>query len=201
LEHPWPGNVRELEDLMRRLMLTVRGPVVGRDDLQLGQTAAVADTMEELLQLDYHAAISRLEKMLLQHAPSHDHIQRQGSAQGLGTFDLPSFHPADIFEHLMPTFDAPSQPIPSYQAPSGLERIDFPITQEHPLDRLNSFGRVDFSGHQRPQLLVPPTVLAAHPRGLNLDFSPPQLQCGDASGPFLWRGISTSHGSATGQVG
>src|SRR5204862_590897 len=101
----------------------------------------------------------------------------------------------------MPTFDAPSQPIPSYQAPSGLERVDFPITHEHPLDRLNSFGRVDFSSHQRPQLLAPPTILAAHPRGPNLDFSPPQLQCGGASWPILMAGNFHSHGYATGQVG
>jgi DNA-binding NtrC family response regulator len=84
LEHPWPGNVRELESLMRNLSLSVRGQVIGRDDLQFGQMPAAVDSMGELLQLDYHTAISRLEKTLLQRALQSAGGNRTEAARRLG---------------------------------------------------------------------------------------------------------------------
>ena len=84
LEYPWPGNVRELENLMRNLILSVRGPVIGQDDLQLSQTPAFAESMEELLQLDYHSAIARLEKKLIQRALQASGGNRTEAARRLG---------------------------------------------------------------------------------------------------------------------
>jgi len=84
LEYPWPGNVRELENLMRNLTLSVRGPVIGQDDLQLSQTPVFAESMEELLQLDYHSAIARLEKTLLQRALQASGGNRTEAARRLG---------------------------------------------------------------------------------------------------------------------
>jgi two-component system NtrC family response regulator len=84
LEQPWPGNVRELENLMRNLSLTVRGQVIGLEDLKLGQTPPAADSLEELLQLDFHAAISRLEKTLLQRALQATGGNRTEAARRLG---------------------------------------------------------------------------------------------------------------------
>lgn len=84
LEYPWPGNVRELENLMRNLTLSVRGPVIGQDDLQLSQTLAFAESMEELLQLDYHSAIARLEKTLIQRALQASGGNRTEAARRLG---------------------------------------------------------------------------------------------------------------------
>ena len=87
-----------------------------------------------------------------QDAPGHQYVQSQGPAQRLGAFHLPCLHLANVFEHLMPAFDAPLQPIPSDQTAGRLERVDFPIGQEHPLDRLGSLGRIAFSGQERPEL-------------------------------------------------
>jgi two-component system NtrC family response regulator len=84
LEYPWPGNVRELENLMRNLTLSVRGPVIGQDDLQLSQTSTFAESMEELLQLDYHSAIARLEKKLIQRALQASGGNRTEAARRLG---------------------------------------------------------------------------------------------------------------------
>ena len=84
LEYPWPGNVRELENLMRNLTLSVRGPVIGQDDLQSSQTSTFAESMEELLQLDYHSAIARLEKKLIQRALQASGGNRTEAARRLG---------------------------------------------------------------------------------------------------------------------
>jgi DNA-binding NtrC family response regulator len=84
LEHPWPGNVRELENLMRSLILSVRGPVISRNDLQLSQAPAFAESIEELLQLDFHSAVARLEKTLLQRALQASGGNRTEAARRLG---------------------------------------------------------------------------------------------------------------------
>jgi two-component system, NtrC family, response regulator len=69
LERPWPGNVRELENTMRSAALAVRGSIIDVPDLQLTFAASESECrLDELLQLDYHSAISRLEKLLLERA-------------------------------------------------------------------------------------------------------------------------------------
>jgi DNA-binding NtrC family response regulator len=69
LEHPWPGNVRELENVIRSSSLAVRGAVIDASDLQIGATECRVDTpIDDLLELDFHSAISQFERLLLEKA-------------------------------------------------------------------------------------------------------------------------------------
>ena len=84
LEYPWPGNVRELENIMRKLNMEVRGAVIDVRDLGLGQPQLPPDSLEDLLSLDYSAAIARLEKLLLQRALDACEGNRAEAARRLG---------------------------------------------------------------------------------------------------------------------
>jgi DNA-binding NtrC family response regulator len=65
-EHSWPGNVRELENIIRSSSLAVRGGVIDASDLQMTATDRPSETqIEELLELDFHSAVSRFERLLL----------------------------------------------------------------------------------------------------------------------------------------
>jgi two-component system NtrC family response regulator len=65
-EHFWPGNVRELENIIRSSSLAVRGGVIDAGDLQMTVTGHPSEIqIEELLELDFHSAVSRFEKLLL----------------------------------------------------------------------------------------------------------------------------------------
>jgi DNA-binding NtrC family response regulator len=65
-EHSWPGNVRELENIIRSSSLAVRGGVINASDLQMTVTDRPSETqIEELLELDFHSAVSRFERLLL----------------------------------------------------------------------------------------------------------------------------------------
>ena len=73
LEHPWPGNVRELENAVCAAALAARGQVIGEEDLPLQAPEPVsgvpsAAALSADADLDFHAAIRRLEKQLLQEA-------------------------------------------------------------------------------------------------------------------------------------
>jgi DNA-binding NtrC family response regulator len=82
LEHPWPGNVRELENAMRSGSLAVRGNIVDAADLRLlGPSLGQEFRIDDLLQLDYHAAISRLEKLLLERALNRANGNRAEAAR------------------------------------------------------------------------------------------------------------------------
>ena len=62
----WPGNVRELENIIRSSSLAVRGGVIDASDLQMAVTDHPSEIqIEELLELDFHSAVSRFEKLLL----------------------------------------------------------------------------------------------------------------------------------------
>ena len=84
LEYAWPGNVRELENLMRSLSLTVRGPVIERDDLHFESETTAGDSIHDLLQLDLPAATARLEKLLLRKALRQSGGNRAEAARRLG---------------------------------------------------------------------------------------------------------------------
>jgi DNA-binding NtrC family response regulator len=82
LERAWPGNVRELENTMRAAALAVRGSIIDAPDLQLTPAASESDRrLEALLQLDYHSAISQLEKLLLERALSQAKGNRAEAAR------------------------------------------------------------------------------------------------------------------------
>jgi two-component system NtrC family response regulator len=69
LEHSWPGNVRELENVTRSSSLAVRGMVIDARDLQIGAIEPRVETStDDLLELDFHSAVSQFEKLLLENA-------------------------------------------------------------------------------------------------------------------------------------
>lgn len=84
LEHNWPGNVRELENMMQRLTLVVRGPVIDRADLPIlkkGDHAGLE--VEDLIYMDFYSAISRLEKYLIERALKEANGNRAETARRL----------------------------------------------------------------------------------------------------------------------
>jgi DNA-binding NtrC family response regulator len=63
LEHSWPGNVRELENVIRSSSLAVRGAVIDARDLQIVAAENRSETsINDLLELDFHSAVSQFEK-------------------------------------------------------------------------------------------------------------------------------------------
>lgn len=82
LEHPWPGNVRELENVIRSSSLAVRGAVIDARDLQMVPTESSIQTpIEDLLELDFHTAVSQFEKLLLNKALKKTHGNRTEAAR------------------------------------------------------------------------------------------------------------------------
>lgn len=68
-EHNWPGNVRELENLIQRLVVTVRGDEIGMSDLPPRVRAQSVAAQEAILLpaegTDFDEEIRRLEMALL----------------------------------------------------------------------------------------------------------------------------------------
>jgi DNA-binding NtrC family response regulator len=82
LEHSWPGNVRELENVIRSSSLAVRGAVIDGRDLQMVATeSSVQRPIEDLLELDFHSAVSQFEKLLLIKALKKTHGNRAEAAR------------------------------------------------------------------------------------------------------------------------
>jgi DNA-binding NtrC family response regulator len=85
LEYDWPGNVRELENLMQRLSVVVRGPVIDRSDLfTLMKEPESGPTLEDLLHTDFHAAVASVEKYLIERALLKANGNRAEAARLLG---------------------------------------------------------------------------------------------------------------------
>jgi two-component system, NtrC family, response regulator len=81
-EHSWPGNVRELENIIRSSSLAVRGGVIEASDLQMTVMEGPSETqIEELLELDFHSAVSRFEKLLLMKTLKKTHGNRAEAAR------------------------------------------------------------------------------------------------------------------------
>jgi two-component system NtrC family response regulator len=69
LEHSWPGNIHELENVIRSSSLAVRGAVIDANDLQMAVAESHSESpINELFELDFHSAVSRFEKLLLEKA-------------------------------------------------------------------------------------------------------------------------------------
>ena len=86
LDHRWPGNVRELQNLMQKVSLTVRAPVITRDDLQLADPTPPGPdaVIDDWLNLDFASAVGRFEKMLLEKALAAEGDNRSAAARRLG---------------------------------------------------------------------------------------------------------------------
>lgn len=71
-EDPWPGNVRELENLVQRLVLMVKGPVIKAEHLPQRILYHSTATQESLLipegGVDFDEEIARIEEAYLQAA-------------------------------------------------------------------------------------------------------------------------------------
>ena len=68
-EHSWPGNVRELENLIQRLVITVRGEEIRAQNLPPRLVASSLAAQEAVLLpqegTDFDAEIQRVERALL----------------------------------------------------------------------------------------------------------------------------------------
>jgi DNA-binding NtrC family response regulator len=85
LDYDWPGNVRELENLMQRLTLVVRGPVIDRSDLPLfGHGPSTTLSIEDLARMDLHSAVACTEKYLIERALVAANGNRTEAARRLG---------------------------------------------------------------------------------------------------------------------
>ncbi len=85
LEYNWPGNVRELENMMQRLTLVVRGPVIDRTDLLIFKKEDSSELeIEDLIRMDLRSAVVRLEKYLIERALVEANGNRAEAARRLG---------------------------------------------------------------------------------------------------------------------
>jgi DNA-binding NtrC family response regulator len=101
LEHSWPGNVRELENAMRSSSLAVRGAVIDARNLQMTLTESQTETqIDDLLELDFHSAVSQFEKLLLEKALKKAHGNRAEAARLLNIHRQLLY--AKLKEHGMP---------------------------------------------------------------------------------------------------
>lgn len=85
LDYHWPGNARELENMMRRLTVLVRGPIIDATDLTFAATEAGAGLdMTDLRRMDLPAAVRCLEIQLIQQALDAAKGNRAEAARRLG---------------------------------------------------------------------------------------------------------------------
>jgi two-component system NtrC family response regulator len=83
-EHSWPGNVRELQNLIQKASLLVRGPVIDAGDLPLAELESGPGGLAELLKMEFHPAVARLEELLLRRALRQAAGNRAEAARLLG---------------------------------------------------------------------------------------------------------------------
>jgi transcriptional regulator with PAS, ATPase and Fis domain len=84
-EHTWPGNVRELENLIQRLVVTVRGDEIGLSNLPSRVLAQSVAAQEAILVpaegIDFDDEIRRLEVALLTTALSRTQGSKTAAAR------------------------------------------------------------------------------------------------------------------------
>ena len=84
-DHPWPGNVRELENLIQRLVITVRGEEIRAGNLPprlLAQNTAVQEaTLLPEEGADFDAEVQRVEVALLTTALRRTQGSKAGAAR------------------------------------------------------------------------------------------------------------------------
>ena len=87
-EHTWPGNVRELENLVQRLVVTVRGDEIHMKDLpprvRAGSVAAQEAILLPAEGTDFDEEIRRLELALLTTALRRTQGSKSAAARLLG---------------------------------------------------------------------------------------------------------------------
>ena len=86
--HRWPGNVRELENVLRRAMIMVEGPVIGLADLSLGSESdsAFSPALDASLTLaeTVARAVERIEQSVIDDALRRAGGNHTAAAAALG---------------------------------------------------------------------------------------------------------------------
>ena len=71
-----------MENVIRSSSLAVRGAVIDARDLQMAVTESLAEIrIDDLLELDFHSAVNRFEKLLLAKALKKAHGNRAEAAR------------------------------------------------------------------------------------------------------------------------
>jgi DNA-binding NtrC family response regulator len=84
LEYEWPGNVRELENLMERLVLLDRGPVLGLEFLPEKMLLKCADLAGEAGESRFEATVAATKKKLIADAIEAEGGNKMAAAKRLG---------------------------------------------------------------------------------------------------------------------
>ena len=85
--YSWPGNARQLENEVKRLVASVRGPVIGGDQLDLPNETAEAENSERGVCFDgktIDEVVEEIERRMLEDALKKFHWNKQKTAQALG---------------------------------------------------------------------------------------------------------------------
>ena len=84
-EYAWPGNVRELKNVIERLSVIVRGPVIETQHLDfLGNPAqSTDDLLGDILSLDLPTAVAKLERAMIVTALAETNGNRTEAASRL----------------------------------------------------------------------------------------------------------------------
>jgi len=84
MAHRWPGNARELQNLMQRLTLMVRGPVITAADITLPETHGEHEPWSDLEEMDLSSALAKVERVLITKALASSGGNRTEAARRLG---------------------------------------------------------------------------------------------------------------------
>ena len=85
--YPWPGNARQLENEIKRLVASVRGPLIGAEHLDLPRDSVEPDDQEKALSFDgktIDEVVEDIERRMVEDALKKYHWNKQKAAQELG---------------------------------------------------------------------------------------------------------------------
>jgi len=85
--YPWPGNARQLENEVKRLIASVRGPVIGSEQLDLPRETLDAESREKEASFDgktIDEVVDEIERRMVEAALNKHHWNKQKAAQELG---------------------------------------------------------------------------------------------------------------------
>ena len=85
--YSWPGNARQLENEVKRLVASVRGPVIGGDQLDLPNETAEAENSAGEVCFDgktIDEVVEEIERRMVEDALKKFHWNKQKTAQALG---------------------------------------------------------------------------------------------------------------------
>ena len=84
MAYNWPGNARELQNVMQRLTLMVRGPVITAADIALPEGHRNHEPWADLEEMDLSSALAKVERVLITKALASSGGNRTEAARRLG---------------------------------------------------------------------------------------------------------------------